>query len=232
MITHCNNFSYLANEGNTILLGWIPWLYSQEKGLFLRHTAMFSCLHQLSFYHCLRLLAIVLYSQFHITGIQYINVIVCTAVPLYNLHAPCTHVTMLIPQKHHQNYTASFSGVPREITMLHQEVPFKVSTIVIVRFRPRLCFLPFRARFKTPEVASLQAGRNQNWINTQRAFHQSRQGPMVQDTCNRVSSLVGAKKNHLNFHRTEGVPAPARMQLRRWSNQARQIVFVERRIKC
>ena len=46
--------------------------------------------------------------------------------------------------------------------MLHQEVPFKVSTIVIVRFRPRLCFLPFRARFKTPEVASLQAGRNQN----------------------------------------------------------------------
>lgn len=117
----------------------------------------------------------------------------CAAVPLYKSHALCTHTTMLIPQKHYQNYTESFPGVPREITMLHQEVPFKVSTIVIVRFRSRLCFLPFRASFKTPEVASLQARRNQNCINTQRAFHQSQQGPVVQDTCNRVSSLTDAK---------------------------------------
>ena len=74
--------------------------------------------------------------------------------------------------------------------MLHQEVPFKVSTIVIAQFRSRLCFLPFRASFKTPEVACLQTRRNQNCINTQRAFHQRQQGPAVQDTCNRVSSLA------------------------------------------
>ena len=24
IITHCNNFSLLSNEGNRILLGWIP----------------------------------------------------------------------------------------------------------------------------------------------------------------------------------------------------------------
>lgn len=77
-------------------------------------------------------------------------VIGCEAVPLYKSYALRTHTTMLVPRNNYPNYTASFSGVPGEITMLHQEVPFKVSTIVIARFRSRLCFLPFRASLKTP----------------------------------------------------------------------------------
>lgn len=77
--------------------------------------------------------------------------------------------------------------------MLHQEVPFKLSTNVIARFRSRFCFLCFRDSFKTQEFESLQARRNQNCINTQIAFHQSQRGPVVQDTCNRVSPLTGAK---------------------------------------
>lgn len=49
----------------------------------------------------------VLCSIFHVKGVQ--SHLLCR-VPL-KLHALCIHTTMLSPQKHYQNYIASFSGV-------------------------------------------------------------------------------------------------------------------------
>lgn len=103
-----------------------------------------------------------------------------------------TRLTMLIPQKYFQNYIASFCS-PKGDYHVTSGSALQSFHHCNCMFRSRLCFVPVRACFKTPEVASLQAKQNQNYINTKRAFHQSQQGPVAQDTCNRVSLPTGAK---------------------------------------
>lgn len=71
--------------------------------------------------------------------------------------------------------------------MKHLDKCLRVSITKTAGLRFGLCFMHFRACFKTPKVTSLLAKQNQNYINTWRAFHQDQQSPMAQYNCNKVS---------------------------------------------